>query len=74
MARQQSAPSAEHQHPEAQPASTYGHLREVLFGGALNEHWALSRLGDWVLMALSRQALSRSTVTMKGCSKLPFFW
>ena len=61
------APSAERQHPEAWPASTYGHLREVLDSGALNDHWALSRLGHWVHVALSRQALghrgSRSSGT-----------
>ena len=53
------APSAESQHPEAWPASTYGHLREVLDSGALYDHRALSRLGHWVHVALSRQALGR---------------
>ena len=42
------APSSECQHPEAWPASTYGLLREVLDSGALNNHWALGRLGNWV--------------------------
>ena len=53
------APRAEPQHPEAWPASTYGHFREVLDSGALNDHWALGRLGHWVHVALSRQALGR---------------
>ena len=53
------APSAECRHPEAWPASTYRHLKEVLDSGALNDHWAFGRLGHWVHVELSCHALGR---------------
>ena len=60
---------SEHQHPEAWPTSTYGHFREVFVSGALDDHWALGRLGYWVHVALSCQVFGR-----RALSRLALFF
>ena len=60
------APSAEHQHPEAWPASTYKLLREVWVTGVLNDNCPLGRMGQWVHVTLSSQALGRRATRSSG--------